>query len=137
MILGLVACTGGLREQDWQAQLTALEQSLLASQAEWKIVIGHHPPRTNGHHNNTVELKQRLEPIMQVWRQIGSVLLFGSLFAPPCLALPQLLCLGNSVSLDAKSCDTVIDKESAWATALARGAEVLKALSMLLRGLCL
>lgn len=58
--------TGGLSSQDWREQLAALRASLRASQAEWKIVIGHHPPRTNGHHNNTVELMQHLEPVLQV-----------------------------------------------------------------------
>ena len=62
----MCARAGGLRSQDWRAQLAALRESLLASQAEWKIVIGHHPPRTNGHHNNTVELMQHLEPVLQV-----------------------------------------------------------------------
>ena len=61
-------CAGGLREQSWQEQLAGLQASLLASKAEWKIVIGHHPPRSNGHHNNTDELIQHLEPILQVTR---------------------------------------------------------------------
>jgi hypothetical protein len=63
---GNMGRAGGLRSQDWRAQLAALRASLLASQAEWKIVVGHHPPRTNGHHNNTVELMQHLEPVLQV-----------------------------------------------------------------------
>ena len=29
-------------------------------------MIGHHPPRSNGHHGNTEELLDSLEPIMQV-----------------------------------------------------------------------
>ena len=79
-------CPGGLREQDWQAQLAALEQSLRASQAEWKVIVGHHPPRTNGHHNNTEELMQHLEPLMQVRRRQGCAC-FGSPSptAAPCL----------------------------------------------------
>ena len=61
-------CAGGLREQSWQEQLAGLQASLLASKADWKIVIGHHPPRSNGHHNNTDELIQHLEPVLQVTR---------------------------------------------------------------------
>ena len=61
---------GGLRDQSWQEQLAALQASLMASTADWKVVIGHHPPRSNGHHNNTDELIQHLEPILQV--TIGS-----------------------------------------------------------------
>lgn len=57
---------GGLTSQDWGAQLSSLERKLHASKAAWKIVIGHHPPRSNGHHGNTVELLGSLEPIMQV-----------------------------------------------------------------------
>ncbi len=57
---------GGLKSQDWSAQLTSLERKLHASKAAWKIVIGHHPPRSNGHHGNTVDLLDSLEPIMRV-----------------------------------------------------------------------
>ena len=57
---------GGLRSQDWPAQLDGLKQKLRASKAGWKIVAGHHPPRSNGHHGNTVELLDALEPILQV-----------------------------------------------------------------------
>ena len=57
---------GGLKSQDWPAQLEGLERKLRASKAGWKIVVGHHPPRSNGHHGNTVELLEALEPILQV-----------------------------------------------------------------------
>ena len=57
---------GGLRSQDWPAQLEGLERKLRASKAGWKIVVGHHPPRSNGHHGNTVELLESLEPVLQV-----------------------------------------------------------------------
>lgn len=53
-------------EQDWQQQLEDFEQKLMASRAMWKIVFGHHPPRSNGHHNNTVEMMQHVEPLLQV-----------------------------------------------------------------------
>lgn len=57
--------SGGLMEQDWHRQLADLEEKLMASRAKWKIVFGHHPPRSNGHHNNTVELMQHVEPLLQ------------------------------------------------------------------------
>ncbi|KAK9918475.1 hypothetical protein WJX75_004346 [Coccomyxa subellipsoidea] len=58
--------TGGLTEQSWQRQLAQLEVNLMTSRAKWKVVFGHHPPRSNGHHNNTVELIQHVEPLLQV-----------------------------------------------------------------------
>ena len=38
---------GGLREQDWRSQVEELEVSLASSTAPWKIVVGHHPVRSN------------------------------------------------------------------------------------------
>ncbi|EIE18858.1 Metallo-dependent phosphatase, partial [Coccomyxa subellipsoidea C-169] len=52
-------------EQSWQRQLAQLEVNLMTSRAKWKIVFGHHPPRSNGHHNNTVELIEHVEPLLQ------------------------------------------------------------------------
>lgn len=63
---GVDVQSGGLKEQSWQRQLAELEEKLLASRAKWKIVFGHHPPRSNGHHNNTLELIQHVEPLLQV-----------------------------------------------------------------------
>lgn len=57
---------GGLTEQSWQRQLAQLKVNLMTSRAKWKVVFGHHPPRSNGHHNNTVELIQHVEPLLQV-----------------------------------------------------------------------
>lgn len=53
-------------EQSWQANLLELESNLARSQAEWKIVIGHHPVYSNGHHNSTAELIQHVQPLLQV-----------------------------------------------------------------------
>ena len=53
-------------EQSWQRQLAQLEVDLMTSCAKWKVVFGHHPPRSNGHHNNTVELIEYVEPLLQV-----------------------------------------------------------------------
>ena len=60
------APAGGLTSQDPGAQLKRLREKLRASRAPWKIVIGHHPPRSNGHHGNTEELVELLEPVLQV-----------------------------------------------------------------------
>jgi len=57
--------TGGLLEQSWEGQLRELEGHLMRSTAAWKFVVGHHPPRSNGHHGNATELMQHLEPILQ------------------------------------------------------------------------
>ncbi|KAK9826179.1 hypothetical protein WJX81_004719 [Elliptochloris bilobata] len=56
---------GGLTEQSWREGLAELSTLLARSRADWKIVIGHHPPRSNGHHNNTQELLDLLEPVME------------------------------------------------------------------------
>ena len=53
-------------EQSWQANLLELESKLARSKAQWKIVIGHHPVYSNGHHNSTAELVQHVQPLLQV-----------------------------------------------------------------------
>jgi len=40
--------------------------ALTASTANWKIVIGHHPIRSIGHHRDTAELIVQLLPILEV-----------------------------------------------------------------------
>ena len=77
---GAAVAAGGLRSQNWPAQLKGIERKLRASKAGWKIVVGHHPPRSNGHHGNTVELLEALEPILQV----------EPCKAPKLLSLPHL-----------------------------------------------
>lgn len=59
------ASTGGVLEQSWQGNLLELESSLAQSKAQWKIVIGHHPVYSNGHHNSTAELIQHVQPLLQ------------------------------------------------------------------------
>lgn len=66
---GLFAPAGGLTSQEPGAQLDRLQEKLRASRAPWKIVIGHHPPRSNGHHGDTEELLELLEPVFQVAMQ--------------------------------------------------------------------
>lgn len=58
---------GGILEQSWVDQLKELEVRLSRSNAAWKIVVGHHPPRSNGDHGNNKELMQYLEPILYEW----------------------------------------------------------------------
>lgn len=53
-------------EQSWQGNLLELESKLARSKAQWKIVIGHHPVYSNGHHNSTAELIQHVQPLLQV-----------------------------------------------------------------------
>lgn len=56
---------GGITEQSWEAQLRELETDIQSSKALWKLVVGHHPPRTNGDHGNNPDLMQHLEPILK------------------------------------------------------------------------
>lgn len=58
------AYPGGILEQSWVDQLKELEVRLSRSNAAWKIVVGHHPPRSNGDHGNNSELMQYLEPVL-------------------------------------------------------------------------
>ncbi|ERN11017.1 purple acid phosphatase 4 [Amborella trichopoda] len=45
--------------------LKHVDVALRESSAKWKIVVGHHPIRSVGHHGNTVELDQLLLPILE------------------------------------------------------------------------
>lgn len=56
---------GGILQQDWEAQLKEVESRLAASKALWKIMVGHHPPRSNGNHGNNSDIMEHLEPLMQ------------------------------------------------------------------------
>ena len=40
-----------------QTQLDLLESQLEQSQARWKIVVGHHPIKSNGRYGDTTELQ--------------------------------------------------------------------------------
>lgn len=52
-----------LPHQDTAAQLIWLQQTLLASNDNWKIVLGHHPVYSVGRHAHTPELVQRFKPV--------------------------------------------------------------------------
>ena len=58
------AYDGGIAQQSWEAQLRELEHRLVQSTAGWKLLVGHHPPRSNGHHGNNPEVMAALEPVM-------------------------------------------------------------------------
>jgi len=53
------------RERYLKAQLKDLNNALKVSKATWKIVVGHHPIRSIGTHDDTAELKQQLLPILE------------------------------------------------------------------------
>eukprot|EP01018_Ginkgo_biloba_P005116 Gb_22783 [translate_table: standard] len=53
------------RRKYLRRQLQAVTMALNASNATWKIVVGHHPIRSVGHHGDTSELIQQLLPILE------------------------------------------------------------------------
>ncbi|GAA0184976.1 phosphatase [Lithospermum erythrorhizon] len=53
------------REHYLSSLLEDLDLSLKESNAIWKIVVGHHTLKSAGHHGSTVELVNRLLPILQ------------------------------------------------------------------------
>lgn len=44
---------GGVLSQSWESHLKELETRLARSSARWKILIAHHPVRSNGEHGDT------------------------------------------------------------------------------------
>eukprot|EP01018_Ginkgo_biloba_P005118 Gb_14816 [translate_table: standard] len=53
------------RRKYLRRQLQDVTMALNASNATWKIVVGHHPIRSVGHHGDTSELIQQLLPILE------------------------------------------------------------------------
>ncbi|KAL3688414.1 hypothetical protein R1sor_014723 [Riccia sorocarpa] len=53
------------REEQLNAQLQRLQLKLETSSAQWKIVIGHHTVRSIGYHGDTVELVEKILPILE------------------------------------------------------------------------
>ena len=49
-------------------QIQWLDQELAASQARWKIVIGHHPVYSGGNHGSTPGLKRAVLPLLEQHR---------------------------------------------------------------------
>jgi len=50
---------------EWQLQLPWLRKSLAASQAPWKVVVGHHPIHSSGFYGENPEAIARLTPHFQ------------------------------------------------------------------------
>ncbi|KAK7398779.1 hypothetical protein VNO78_09952 [Psophocarpus tetragonolobus] len=53
------------RERYLSKLLKGLEMALKDSTANWRIVVGHHPVRSIGHHGDTQELIRKLLPIIE------------------------------------------------------------------------
>ena len=49
---------------DADAQLTWFKGALARSRAEWKVVVGHHPIRSGGHHGGSATLAAQIEPLL-------------------------------------------------------------------------
>jgi acid phosphatase len=45
-------------------QLVWLKAALAGSSARWKVVVGHHPIRSGGHHGGSPQLASRVEPLL-------------------------------------------------------------------------
>lgn len=54
---------GGVLEQSWEEQLRELDSNLSKSRASWKVVVGHHPIRTN-HREKLEDMIKHVEPLM-------------------------------------------------------------------------
>jgi tartrate-resistant acid phosphatase type 5 len=62
---GLARFTRGrLYVPDRAPQLAWFEAQLAASQAPWKVVVGHHPIYSGGRHGGSSELKDHVEPLL-------------------------------------------------------------------------
>ena len=53
-----------LLAEDWRKSLNTLDRRLSESDALVKIVVGHHPVRSNGDHGHNLDLVQHLEPLL-------------------------------------------------------------------------
>ena len=53
-----------LQAEDWRESLNTLDRRLAESEALVKIVVGHHPIRSNGDHGHNLDLVQNLEPLL-------------------------------------------------------------------------
>jgi tartrate-resistant acid phosphatase type 5 len=53
-----------LEAGDWRESLDELNHRLSASGAQVKLVVGHHPTRSNGDHGPNVDLVEHLEPVL-------------------------------------------------------------------------
>eukprot|EP00850_Spirogloea_muscicola_P012913 SM000085S23263 [mRNA] locus=s85:339732:341048:- [translate_table: standard] len=62
----------GLKSDNWTAQLSAqveeLREALNQSRGRFKIVIGHHPVFSYGHHGDTEELVDQISPLLEEYK---------------------------------------------------------------------
>ncbi|MBL8554377.1 MAG: metallophosphoesterase [Phenylobacterium sp.] len=56
---------GRVSAPDAAPQVAWLERELAASEARWKIVVGHHPIRSGGHHGGSPALAAQVEPLLE------------------------------------------------------------------------
>jgi len=54
-----------LNTQSWKTQLKWIESSLKNSDADWKIVVGHHPVYSGGKHGGAKELYSNFKPLFE------------------------------------------------------------------------
>ena len=55
---------GRISLPDPEPQIAWFEAALAHSKADWKVVVGHHPIRSGGHHGGSAVLAQRIEPLL-------------------------------------------------------------------------
>ena len=56
---------GGLKEQSWEDQLREFEARMSRSKASWKLVVGHHPIRSNhAKKDKLVDMIESVEPLL-------------------------------------------------------------------------
>ena len=53
-----------LTAEDWRESLETLDRRLSESDAPVKLVVGHHPTRSNGDHGPNLDLVEHLEPVL-------------------------------------------------------------------------
>jgi hypothetical protein len=71
-VCACVCLAAGLYEQSWEADVKELESRLARSEAAWKLVIGHHPIVSTGHHGDQDELVSAVDPLLRKYGvQVG------------------------------------------------------------------
>ncbi|OUC11940.1 MAG: metallophosphoesterase [Alkalinema sp. CACIAM 70d] len=53
---------------DWKGQMAWLERELSQSQAQWKVVYGHHPIYSSGHYGTNSEFVKLFTPLFKKYR---------------------------------------------------------------------
>lgn len=55
----------GILSQSWESQVRELESMLARSTAQWKVLIAHHPVRSNGEHGDNAEMLEHVQPMLE------------------------------------------------------------------------